>query len=135
MEAWQQKGQALSAADWREVAQAHPPQLKLDQNGQQVWLGERPVLINSPVEFRILAYLYENHERVCSIEEIHYYCIEQLNKIPEKHDPNWVHKDVWRHALDTRLSRIRQKLEADPEHLIYLQNRHGQGYQLLHTGV
>jgi hypothetical protein len=133
VDAWQRAGTALKPEEWRAIAASHAPQLRLDSKGRQVWVGERSVLINSPTEFRILMYLYENRERVCNMEELYYHCIAELNGIPEKDDAKRIDKVVWRRALDTTLWRIRQKLEPDPEHPVYLQTRPRQGYQLLNT--
>ena len=64
-------------------------------------------------EYRLLAFLAQNVNRIVSAEEI-------LDEVwgPDAHDP---------HVVTVTIGRIRQKLD-DVERLKYIQNKPGKGY-------
>jgi DNA-binding winged helix-turn-helix (wHTH) protein len=125
----------LSPEAWKEIVHQKPPQMRLDLLNQQIWVGEHRLEIISPTEFCILGYLYQHKERVCSLEEIYYHCIENMEHIPRKDEAKWVHKDIWRPALDTTVWRIRQKLEPNSKKPIYLLTVPRKGLRLHHADI
>jgi two-component system alkaline phosphatase synthesis response regulator PhoP len=90
----------------------HVPEKKM------VMGGEREVRL-TPLENRLLAYFLARADEVCTIEEL-------LN-------------DIWgagktRSVVEKSVSRLREKIEADPKRPRYLLSAWGEGY-LLRTAV
>lgn len=86
--------------------------LKIDYKLRSVALGGQNVEL-SMTEYRLLAFLAQNVNRIVSAEEI-------LDEVwgPDAHDP---------HVVTVTIGRIRQKLD-DVERLKYIQNKPGKGY-------
>ncbi|HEX7475779.1 MAG TPA: winged helix-turn-helix domain-containing protein [Dehalococcoidales bacterium] len=86
--------------------------LKIDYKLRSVALGGQNVEL-SMTEYRLLAFLAQNVNRIVSAEEI-------LAEVwgPDTHDP---------HVVTVTIGRIRQKLD-DVERLKYIQNKPGKGY-------
>jgi hypothetical protein len=91
------------------------PELQIDQNKRTVILGERVIRI-PPSPFKLLFYLYQHADRVCSTEEL------RKNVIGENYNATYIH---------TIINRIRELIEKDPENARYIVSEHSIGYQLI----
>lgn len=129
---YQKHGKRLTSAQTREFIREHPAPLRLRHERSEVWLGEKRIVSNSALEFRVLEYLAARPEKLASLEELYYYAYKELSAPPDKGDPAWSAPDTWRGAMDNVLMRIRQKIEPDPKTPRYLVTRHGKGVELLH---
>jgi len=135
VDAFQVGQRPLKPESWQAIAQAHPPLLRLIVERQEVQIGESIVSIDSKNEFNILRYLYFHPEKICSLEEIYFCALNGLEQPPRKMDKEWVHKSVWRPALDTALYRLRKKIEQQPGNPVYLRTHPHKGLELNHTVV
>jgi len=130
---YQKHGKRLTSAQTREFIREHPAPLRLRHERSEVWLGEKRIVNNSALEFRVLEYLAAHPEKLASMEELYYYAYKELSAPPDKGDPAWSAPDTWRGAMDNVLMRIRQKIEPDPKNPLYLVTHHGKGVELLHS--
>jgi len=87
-----------------------PVNRKVTRGGQEIQL--------SPTEYRLLHYLASNAGRTMTPREI------QEKVWGQEYREHY-------EGLRTYIYRLRQKLEPDPEHPIYLVTKHGVGYMLL----
>ncbi|HRQ31835.1 MAG TPA: hypothetical protein PLM89_01880, partial [Anaerolineales bacterium] len=129
---YQKHGKRLTSAQTREFIREHPAPLRLRHERSEVWLGEKRIVSNSALEFRVLEYLAARPEKLASLEELYYYAYKELSAPPDKGDPDWSAPGTWRGAMDNVLMRIRQKIEPDPKIPRYLVTRHGKGVELIH---
>jgi hypothetical protein len=130
---YQRRGKRLTTAQTREFIREHPAPLRLHRERREVWLGKKCISIGSAPEFRLLEYLSARPGKICSLEELYYYAQAELDAVPDKGDPNWVHKNTWRGSMDMMLLRLRKKIEQNPKEPLYLITHHGQGLELLHV--
>lgn len=98
----------------KKTEQEDYPELQIDQNKRTVILGERVIRI-PPSPFKLLFYLYQHTDRVCSTEEL------RKNVIGENYNATYIH---------TIINRIRELIEKDPENARYIVSEHSIGYQL-----
>jgi DNA-binding response OmpR family regulator len=96
------------------------PQLKVKINERMVFRGEDEISFTD-TEFRILAYLYQNLEILCSRESI-------LENVFEIAHPTTEQKNNY---INVNINRMREKLEMDPKNPKYLINVHGRGLKLV----
>ena len=122
----------LSTRDWLLIARQHPPTLRLLPERREVWLGEYAVSIDSADGFKILHYLHQRARQVCTLEQVYFCGLKGMPKPPTVQEAGWLHKSLWRPALDTTVYRLRKKLEWDPAKPIYLVTRPRQGLELTH---
>ncbi|WP_165774685.1 winged helix-turn-helix domain-containing protein [Candidatus Viridilinea mediisalina] len=90
-----------------------------------IWLGEQLLEAGrrlTPLQRRLLNYLYQHHGRLCSTDEL------IANVWPPDATPN--DKDSLRRLAD----RLIEVLEPDPRQPIYLERLHGGFYVLHHVG-
>lgn len=130
---YQKYGKRLTISETRELIRLHPAPLQLDPERREVRLGQKCIPIGSAVEFRVLEYLATHPGKIGSLESLYYYAYKELSAVPDKGDPDWAHPKTWRGAMDNVLMRIRQKIEPDPKHPLYLVTHHGKGVELLHA--
>ena len=130
---YRRQGKRLTTAQTREFIRQHPAPLRLHRERREVWLGKKCIPIGSSPEFRLLEYLSVRPGKICSLEELYYYAQAELDAVPDKGDPNWVHKNTWRGSMDMMLLRLRKKIEPIPQKPLYLITHHGQGLELLHV--
>lgn len=90
--------------------------VRLDPERHQAWVGDRPVDL-TPTEFKILAYLMEHADQVCTPQ--------RLIRATQGYDA-----DPWgtRAIVRVHIRRLRRKLEPDPSRPRYLINVRGVGY-------
>lgn len=129
----QKRGKRLASAQTREFILQHPAPLRIHRERREVWLGEKRITSCSTLEFHVLEYLSARPGKIAPLEELYYYTYKELNEVPDKGDPAWVHPKTWRGAMDNVLLRIRQKIEPDPKNPLYLVTHHGKGVELLHA--
>ena len=90
--------------------------LAIDPGTRRVVLGEVAIDLTT-AEFDILLALARHAGRVVSRDRL----------LEEVHGPGWA---AYERSVDVHVSRIRQKLEADPRHPQWLKTVRGVGYQL-----
>jgi hypothetical protein len=96
-----------------------PSGLWLDEVNKSAWVQKQPVEL-TPQEYDILAYLVAHAGQLCERCDI----VEQALHEPfDEYDPE-------QSRLNSAMSRLRRKLEPDPQHPQYLMTVHGRGYRL-----
>ena len=132
---FQTTGQPLSSTDWNDSYQFQTyQQLRLLPDRREVQISDAIIQIGSEDGFKILHYLYKHSGKICSLEELYYCAIKELENVPKNSkDEHWVHKTVWRGSLDTILYRLRQKIEPAPDKPIYLVTYPRKGLELRHA--
>lgn len=88
--------------------------IKVDFNSKQVTSDGRPAKLTS-LEFRLLAYLIKNENRVVSKQEIF--------------DNVWEDKFTGDGTLNVHIRKIREAIEADPSNPQYITTVWGDGYK------
>ncbi|RRR77009.1 MAG: winged helix family transcriptional regulator [Candidatus Viridilinea halotolerans] len=114
---------ALDACGARMPAIGIAP-LRITADGT-IWLGERMLDVSrrlTPLQRRLLDYLYDHHGRLCSSDEL------IANVWPAEAAPN--DKDSLRRLAD----RLIDLIEPDPRQPVYIERRHGGFYVLNHVG-
>jgi DNA-binding response OmpR family regulator len=91
------------------------PELRIDSSINAVLLGEKQYRL-APRPFKLLKYLYDNADRVCTNDEL------RLNVIGENYNPTYIH---------TLVGRVRLIIEADPDKAVYLITEPNIGYRLI----
>jgi DNA-binding response OmpR family regulator len=91
--------------------------LRLDLANRLIQVGGRPVDL-SESEFKIIQYLYENRNNVCTYAQI----LEHALKMSPTDNKN---------IIVTNISRIRDKMERDAHNPVYLLTVHKKGYKLV----
>jgi len=95
--------------------------IRVDEAKRLVWVEGRQVRL-SPLEFDFLLYLYTHAGQVCSRQSI----VEEALK------DTYTGQEGSR--INTLVSRLRRKIEPDPDHPCYIINIRGRGYMLCPTG-
>ncbi len=110
----------------RQLPAAAARSLWLDEANQEVWVEGRCVPL-TPQEFRLLKYLYDHANQLCHREALaeHVFDIPLAGLHPEQA------KQVMRDTINCAIRRLREELEPDPEHPIYIQTVRGRGYRLM----
>lgn len=98
-------------------------ELWLDEGATVVWVEGRPIQGLSPLEFKLLRYLYRRLGQVCTREEImdHLY-------VGEMRDPG---QTGGGNRVDTLVRRLRRAIEPEPDRPRYLLTARGHGYKLV----
>ena len=122
----------LETYEWNLVARQFPPPLHISTERHEIQLGEYVVSVESGDGFKIIQYLADNPNKICSLEDVYFCGIKGFKEIPALRDDKWEHKSLWRPALDTTLYRLRQKLEWDAGNPIYLVTHPRRGLELKH---
>jgi len=91
------------------------PELHIDIATQVVFVGEQRRRL-SPRPYKLLQYLYENSNKVCTMDEL------RKNVIGENYNTTYIH---------TLVGRIREAIEKEPEHPHYLISEPNVGYRLI----
>jgi hypothetical protein len=133
---YRQKGaqHAFSGAECDVILSRQLPLLRLDQSDGRVFLGSREIGEVQPAGLKILRYLYTQRPRMCTRSEIYYRACLGLDHEPHApQDQFWEAPAAWADNLDTALWRLRQAIEFDPKHPVYLISKRGKGVQLIHT--
>lgn len=91
--------------------------IRVDQRTRQVWRGESQIRL-TPTEFRLLVALMRNHGKVISSEDL----VREVWGPQYTGEIGHVRRYVWH---------LRQKLEPDPEHPLYIHNERGYGYRFV----
>jgi DNA-binding winged helix-turn-helix (wHTH) protein len=93
--------------------------LSIDLEAGIVLLNDQPVTLTRR-EFDILGYLYERRGQLCRHEEIMIHAMQASRTEIESE----------RDRYSTAMSRLRQKIEPDPQQPVFLINVWGSGYRL-----
>jgi hypothetical protein len=140
----------LSQKQLEEIIRQHTARLRVDMNNRRVFIGNKEITNLEPGGYRILAYMYQNYDRVCTRQEIYYLGYQGLDSIPKPGQPRYQSPNEWRGTLDTALWRLRNSLagkepgeeEKAPskektaeleEENIYLVTFRNKGIQLINT--
>lgn len=105
---------ALPPADDKPIAY-HDGYVTIDLDRRRITVHGEPVKLTA-TEYKLLAYLVRNADRVLSFEQI----LENVWGWEYRDSIDYVHVYV---------SHLRQKIEADPRHPQYIQTEHGVGYR------
>jgi two-component system, OmpR family, response regulator VanR len=92
--------------------------LVLDQDARKLWKHGREIVLTR-LEFNVLAHLFRAKGQIISTEELLLQC--------------WPRQHAHDRSLTTVkpcIFRLRQKIEDDPRHPVYIGNVRGMGYQL-----
>ena len=89
--------------------------------------------MNREEAWRLLVYLYHKRGQYCSREELYYLALEAREQIPSSREIDWEPLTAWRGRLDTALYRLRQAIEPDPRHPLYVVAQRGRGVMLRHA--
>ncbi len=102
------------------AAAADPPALIIDLDQQQVcYYGQEIGTLLTPLQYRLLAYLYQRFGQVCAFDEVAQ-AVYALDKVADHREP-----------LATLTRRLRQRLaELVPEQPVLLRVYKGRGYRL-----
>jgi hypothetical protein len=93
------------------------PLMRVDEKAGRLYIGGRPVDVKlSKREFKVLEFLYRGRGMVRSEAEI----VEAIGYVSNI-------------AFDSMISRLRAKIESDPDNPIYLVTERGRGYRLANT--
>ncbi len=135
VEKFQAQKVPLSPADWNQIAQFPQGQsrLRLIIERKEIKIGDTTISIGSEDGFKLLLYLYQRPGQICSLEEIYFCALQGLEHIPRKQDKEWMHKSIWRPALDTTIYRLRQKIEPLSSNPTYLVTHPRKGLELRNT--
>ncbi len=135
VETFQSKKRTLSPDDWEQTVQRSQelPSLRLLVERKEIKIGDITISLASEDGFKLLLYLYRRPGEICSLEEIYFCALQGLERIPRKQDKEWVHKTVWRPALDTTIYRLRQKIEPQSSKPVYLVTHPRKGLELRNT--
>lgn len=92
-----------------------------NEDRNEIYIGTSPISERlSPSEFKLLKYLIENKERLCSKDEI----------IASVWSNTKTQEGVTDQALDQIFYRLRKKIEKDPANPHYIHTVKGKGYKL-----
>jgi len=91
--------------------------LTLDEDARKVWKSDRDVPLTR-LEFNVLAHLFRSQWQVISVEEL----LQQNWPLGQAYDRSAT-------AAKSCIFRLRQKIEDDPGHPVYIHNVWGRGYQ------
>jgi len=91
--------------------------LTLDQDARKLWKYSHEIPLTR-LEFNVLAHLFRSKGQVVSAEEL------LLQNWPRQHA-----HDRSLTAVKSCIFRLRQKIEDDPRHPVYIRNVWGRGYQ------
>jgi energy-coupling factor transporter ATP-binding protein EcfA2/DNA-binding winged helix-turn-helix (wHTH) protein len=131
--AYQQIGatRRLTKNEWTRIAMKQPPRLRIDPDTKRVSLGYGELVEIQPGAEKLLHYLYDNRHRLCSRSELYYRALLGLSYEPQSStDHSYAAPDEWEGMLNTNLYRLRQSIEVDPAHPIYIITRRGKGITL-----
>ena len=95
--------------------------LVFDEEKNEIMLGAESVTDRlSPSEFKLMKYLIQNSEKLCSKDEI-------INSVWGEQKSQ---EGVTDQALDQIFYRLRKKIEKDPSNPSYIHTVKGKGYRL-----
>lgn len=116
----------LDQTAWKQVQKRHLPRLRIDLRLDRVYVGYKEIENIAPIPYQILRYLYEHPARRCSREEIYYRVYRGLPSVPQTfQDKNWLHPAEWRSWSATTIARLREAIEPDPGHPVYVVTERG----------
>ncbi len=99
-------------------------QLFVDSDAKDVWIESQRLPSLSALEFRLVDFLYQNRDRVCSRQEMgrHVWGVDVVDgELVEHSDPR---------MLDQLIHRLRSEIEPHESNSTYLTNHRGLGYRL-----
>ncbi len=112
--------QALNEAEWIKVSRQLLPPLRVDAQTGQVFLGDGLVTDLQPAAYKMLEYLYRHPKRRCTREELYYRMYLGKDHEPRPFEDGWTPRKSWNRIIDTTIHRLRQALEPDPKHPVYV---------------
>lgn len=97
--------------------------IRIDETNRRVWVGGRQVRL-SPSEFDLLLYLYTHAGQLCKRRAI----------VEEGLRGKYMGDKQEAGRINTMITRLRKKIEPDPDHLCYIITIRGEGYMLCTGG-
>jgi DNA-binding winged helix-turn-helix (wHTH) protein len=124
--------QKLIPAPWENLPSQASNTLWIDEPNKQVWVEGRAVHLTSQ-EFDLLLYLYHHQGRLCRRAEIaeHVFKTEYKAQNMSEREKNRLEES----RLNSTMSRLRRKIEPDPDHPKYIIVIRGEGYKLELSGT
>jgi DNA-binding response OmpR family regulator len=96
------------------------PQLRVDAQNREVWVGNHQVMV-SQTEFDLLLYLYQRAGQLCRREDI----VKDVFRLPDSSAGDQAS------LINTNIGRLRKKVEFDTCSPRYIETVWGQGYKLI----
>jgi hypothetical protein len=111
----------LSLAELKAAQRRYIPPLRLNLDAGKAYLGGHEAPAMPPAAYNLLRYLFQNRHRSCTRSELYYLAHRRLEREPASwRDENWEHPGSWGRIIDTTLWRLREKIEPDPGHPVYI---------------
>ena len=111
----------LTRSELKAAQRRYIPPLRLNLETGQAYLGAGEAPDMPPASYNLLRYLYQNRHRPCTRSELYYLAHRHLEHEPQSpRDDYWEHVSNWGRIIDTTLWRLREKIEPDPAHPIYI---------------
>lgn len=129
-------GRPIASAEWLDICKKSAPPLVFEAGDPTVvFTGWRRIDDLPDVSLALLRYLYDHRDRDCSRDELYHraYLPARYPEGAEKRKA--LSKDApkdYRSLLDTAISRLRDRIEPNPNSPIYIVTRK-QGYKLEHA--
>lgn len=128
---------AITSAEWLDICKDSAPPLVFDADDPRVvFTGWRRIDDLPEVPLALLRYLYDHRDRACSRNELYHRAY-----LPARY-PEGVEKrkealskeasSDYRSLLETAISRLRDRIEPNPNSPTYIVTCSGQGYKLEH---
>ena len=111
----------LSIAMWRRLRTQLAPRLRITPD-KRVWVGSLEIKGLSESLYRVLEYLYVRDGEICSRKEL----------FTQAYRPGEATYG-WEGTMETVIWRLRQAIEPDPHHPIFLITERGRGVRLART--
>lgn len=133
LETYQEHGaeRPLHEGIWRTFARERPHTLRIDLAAGLAFVDDQERRKISPASFKLLSYLYKHRDRICTRSELYYLALRGLAEEPRSPDDT-NHEDpaVYGGVLDSQLWRLRNEIEPNPKHPIFLRVIRGRGVKL-----
>jgi len=111
----------LPAEQWAKLRSRLVPRLRITPD-RRVFVGSMEVTGLSESLYRVLEYLYEHSGEVCSRQALY-----------QAYRPDEALPHGWENVMETVVWRLRQAIEPDPKHPMFIITERGRGIRLLRT--
>jgi hypothetical protein len=121
----------ISTEEWHDIRTQSSPRFMFDPESESAMVGWRRITDLPEVPRLLLSYLYENRERVCTRSEL-YHLAYLPTRYPDatEEERREYSADNYDSVLDTAISRLRKRIEPDPQTPMYVITERGKGYKL-----
>lgn len=123
----------ISTKEWKDVREKTPPPLIFSSQDGNVTVGWRCIDDLPETSLALLRYLHEHRDRACTRDELYHKAYRPTRYPTASSESEHESPTAYNSTLDTAISRLRQKIEPDPNAPIYIVTRRGRGYKLEHA--